>query len=119
MPEPLHLVVWTASETLLDVELLDWVHVELADERSLTIWPGHLPMMGRTVPAAVRYADVEGEHEIELPPGIVEVADGTVTVFLAGEAGEGAPQLERFDRLSEAMVAAVDPGSGRPSQASG
>ena len=107
MAEPLRLAVWTPSETLLDVEPLDWVHVELAGERILTIWPGHLPMMGHTVPAAVRYADIDGEHEIELPPGIVQVDDGTVTVFLAGGAGEGAAQPMRFDRLSEALVAAV------------
>jgi F0F1-type ATP synthase epsilon subunit len=107
VPEPLHLVVWTPSETRLDLEPLDWVHVELADERSLTIWPGHLPMMGQTVPAAVRYADAEGEHEIELPPGIVQVEGGTVTVFLSGEAGEGAAGPVRFDRLSEAMVTAA------------
>jgi F0F1-type ATP synthase epsilon subunit len=119
LAEPLRLVVWTPSQTLLDVELLDWVHVELADERSLTIWPGHLPMMGQTVPAAVRYADAEGEHEVELPRGVVQVADGTVTVFLAGETGEGAAPPMRFDRLPEAMVAAVGRRSGRPDQASG
>jgi F0F1-type ATP synthase epsilon subunit len=117
VPEPLHLVVWTPSETLLDVEPLDWVHVELAGERTLTIWPGHLPMMGQTVPAAVRYADAEGEHEIELPSGIVQVDDGTVTVFLAGESGEGAAQPMRFDRLSEALVAAVGRRSGAPDRA--
>jgi F0F1-type ATP synthase epsilon subunit len=107
VPEPLHLVVWTPSETLLEVGPIDWVHIELVGERSLTIWPGHLPMMGQTIPAAVRYADAEGEHETELPPGIVQMEDGTVTVFLAGESGEGAGSAMRFERLSEAMVAAV------------
>jgi F0F1-type ATP synthase epsilon subunit len=116
VPEPLHLVVWTPSETLLDVEPVDWVHVELADERSLTVWPGHLPMLGQTIAAAVRYGDAEGEHEIELPPGIVQVEDGEMTVFLAGEAGEGAAQPTRFDRLAEAVVAAVDRRSGGPAQ---
>ena len=118
MPEPLHLVVWTPSVTMLDVEPVEWVHVELAGERSLTIWPGHLPMMGQMVPAALRYADAEGEHEIELPAGIVQVDDGTVTVFLADEAGEGAGQPMRFDRLSEAMVAAAGRRSGGPDPAS-
>jgi F0F1-type ATP synthase epsilon subunit len=116
--EPLRLVLWTPSETLLDVERVDWVHVELADERSLTIWPGHLPMMGQTVPAAVRYGDAKGEHEIELPSGIVEVREGTVTVFLAARAGEGAAGPMRFDRLSEAMVAAARRRSVGPEQAS-
>jgi hypothetical protein len=111
VPEPLQLVVWTPSETLLDVEGVRWVHVELAGERPLTIWPGHLPMIGRTVPATLRYADVVGEHEIELPAAIVQVRYGTVTVFLAGERGVvGGPR--RFDRLSEALVASL--GSGPP-----
>jgi hypothetical protein len=119
VPEPLRLVVWTPSETLLDVEPLDWVHVELADERSLTIWPGHLPMLGWTVAAAVRYADAEGEHETVLPPGIVQMEASTVTVFLSGEAGESAMGPVRFDRLSDAMVAAVGRRSGRPGHVPG
>ena len=106
MAEPLRLVVWTPSETVLDVEPVEWVHVELADERSLTIWPGHLPMMGQTVPAALRYADKEGRHELDLPPGIVQVDDGTVTVFLAGEDGGGG-ERRRFERLAETLVASV------------
>jgi F0F1-type ATP synthase epsilon subunit len=109
------LVVWTPSETLLEVGGVDWVHVELAGDRSLTIWPGHLPMMGQTVPAAVRYADAEDEHEIELPAGIVQMDENKVTMFLAGEAGEGGPLPLRFDRLSEALVASV----GRERRTSG
>lgn len=106
MAKPLRLVVWTPSATVLDVEPVEWVHVELAGERSLTIWSGHLPMMGQTVPAALRYADGEGQHAIDLPPGIVQVDDGTVTMFLAGE-DEGRGERRRFDRLAEALVASV------------
>ncbi|MFL7810633.1 MAG: hypothetical protein ACK2VD_09405 [Anaerolineae bacterium] len=107
MPEPLRLVVWTPSETLLDAEAVRWVHVELDRERPLTIWPGHLPMIGRTVPATLRYDDAAGEHEVELPAGIVQVRYGTVTIFLAGEHEVvGGPM--RFDRLSEALVASIE-----------
>jgi F0F1-type ATP synthase epsilon subunit len=104
--EPLHLVVWTSSETLLDAGPVDWVHVELAGAGSLTIWPGHLPMMGETLPATLRYADAAGKHEVELPAGIVQVRHGTVTVFVAG-GGEIVGGPMRFDRLSQAMVASL------------
>jgi F0F1-type ATP synthase epsilon subunit len=109
VPEPLRLVVWTPSETLLDVQGVRWVHVELADGRPLTIWPGHLSMIGETVPATLRYTDAAGEHQIELPAGIVHVCRATVTVFLAGgREAVGGPV--RLDRLSDALVAAIGRG---------
>ena len=103
MAEPLRLVVWTPSATVLDVEPVEWVHVELAGERSLTIWPGHLPMMGQAVPAALRYADKEGRHGLDLPPG----------------EDEGGGERRHFDRLAEALVASVVHEHGVTDQAAG
>lgn len=110
MADPLRLVVRTPSRTVLEVEAADWVHVELAEGKALTIWPGHLPMLGETVSAPLSYADEEGEHEVELPPGLVQMQDRTVTLFLAGMEGdqmaEATEGVERFERLSETLLAA-------------
>ena len=124
MAEPLRLMVWTPSETLLDVEPLEWVHVELAQARGLTIWPGHLPMLGETASAPVRYADHGGTHAVELPPGIVQVQDRTVTLFLTSTTGERSPELGeqagQFSRLSEALLTSLaqegHPGNQLPAE---
>lgn len=107
MADPLHLVVWTPSEVLLDVQPVEWVHVELAGDKGLTIWPGHLAMLGETAPAAITYLDGDGHHSVELPPGIVQVAKGTVNVFLSGSLGEKTIESDEWlplERLAEGLV---------------
>lgn len=88
MASALRLVVWTPSQTLLDADEIEWIHIKLAGARGLTIWPGHLPMLGETAPAALRYADDDGTHTLELPAGVVQVERGTVTMFLAAGPGQ-------------------------------
>ena len=111
MAEPLRLVIWSPSETTLDVAGLDWVHVELAGQGGLTIWPGHMPLIGELAPASIRYQDAEGEHVVSLPPGIVHVRDDTVTLFMISAldrpAREDEGQTGRFRRLAEEMIQAL------------
>jgi F0F1-type ATP synthase epsilon subunit len=104
--DPLRLIVWTPSQVVLEADPVDWVHLELADDKRVTVWPGHLPMLAETMPGPVRYADRAGEHAEELPAGIVAVQERTVTLFLAGVVGEQVqePKVARFGRLSEALV---------------
>jgi F0F1-type ATP synthase epsilon subunit len=109
--DPLRLVICTPSESLLEVEPAAWVHVELVEGKALTIWPGHLPMLGETAPAALRYADQSGTHTIECPPGIIHVNGRTVTLFVAAAVGEQMwkeqKQPRRYARLSETLVASL------------
>jgi F0F1-type ATP synthase epsilon subunit len=109
--DPLRLVVCTPSEPLLDVDPVEWVHVELAEGKALTIWPGHLPMLGETAPAPLRYADRNGTHTIECPTGIIHVNGRTVTLFVAAAVGEQTweeqEQPRRYTRLSETLVASL------------
>jgi F0F1-type ATP synthase epsilon subunit len=87
--ERLRLTARTPSETLIEAEDVEWVHVALAGDRLLTIWPGHAPLMGETVLASVRYVDATGQHEMDLLPGILHVREDVVTFLLAGAVGEG------------------------------
>jgi F0F1-type ATP synthase epsilon subunit len=109
--EPLRLVVCTPSEILLDVDPVEWVHVELAEGEALTIWPGHLPVLGETAPAALRYADRDGTHTVECPPGILHLGGRTVTLFVAAAVGEQTweeqEQVRRYTRLSETLIASL------------
>jgi F0F1-type ATP synthase epsilon subunit len=100
--EPLRLVVWTPSETLVDVDQVEWVHVELAGSGGLTIWPGHAPLVAESSADVMRYADRTGTQAVDLAAGVLQVEGHTVTVFLAGQAWPSA-ETERFERLSVAL----------------
>jgi len=52
----LRLTVLTPAETLLEVEGVKWVRVQLADGGGISIWPGHAPLLAETVAAALHYA---------------------------------------------------------------
>jgi F0F1-type ATP synthase epsilon subunit len=104
--ERLHLVVLTPSETVADVEQIQWVHVNLVGTKALTVWPGHAPVLAETATDALQYADAAGTHTLDLPAGILQVQDSTVTLFLAGTLGEQAwleDEDQRFERLAETM----------------
>ncbi|MBL7201046.1 MAG: hypothetical protein ISS56_12980 [Anaerolineae bacterium] len=100
MAELLRLVAWTPSDTLIDAQQVEWVHVTLAGGKGLTIWPGHAPLLAETVAETVRYIDRGGEHTTDLPSGILQIQDGTVTIFLS-QAGSQAEAEGRYDRLAE------------------
>jgi F0F1-type ATP synthase epsilon subunit len=107
LAESLRLIVCTPSETVIEAEQVQWVHVKLVQAKTLTIWPGHARLLAETNTEALRYADAGGEHTVDLPAGILQVWDNTVTLYLAGTLGERAwsqDREERFDRLAEAML---------------
>ena len=107
MAELLRLMALTPSETLIDVENVEWVHVELVGRKGLTVWPGHAPLVAETAAEAVRYSDHMGSHAVDLPPGILQVEGSTVAFFVAGNVGERVwPQEEkvRLDRLIETLL---------------
>jgi F0F1-type ATP synthase epsilon subunit len=87
--ERLRLTARTPSENLIEADNVEWVHVALAEDKFLTIWPGHAPLLGETVAESVRYVDATGQHEVDLLPGILHVRDDVVTFFLPGALGEG------------------------------
>ena len=115
MADPLRLVVWTPSETLVEAEQVQWVHVNLAEAEALTVWPGHASLLAETTSDVLRYADAAGTHTLDLPAGVLQVQGNTVTLFLAGMLGEQAwmeGEDGRFERLAETMLAKR---SARPS----
>jgi F0F1-type ATP synthase epsilon subunit len=107
--EPLHLVVWTPSETLVDADPVAWVHVELAGSGGLTIWPGHAPLVAESASEVMRYADRTGTHTVDLAPGVLQVEGRAVTIFMAAQEWPSA-EAERFVRLSAALRQSLGPG---------
>ena len=109
MAELLRLRVWSPAETVADVEGVQWVHVELSQARPLTIWPGHAPLLAETTAESLSYADDGGTHVLPLSPGMLQVRENEVLILIgsvlqASEADSG----ERFDRLTDALLAARD-----------
>jgi F0F1-type ATP synthase epsilon subunit len=119
MAGSLKLMAWTPAESLIEADSIDWVHVELVQSRTLTIWPGHARLMAETAAGTLRYADAAGTHDVELPAGILEVNEDEVLVLLEGALSEDqdAADAERFDRLADALLATrksdVGTGEGR------
>jgi F0F1-type ATP synthase epsilon subunit len=104
--ESLRLIVLTPSETVVEAEQVEWIHVKLAGAKALTIWPGHAALLAETASEALQYVDGSGTRSLDLPAGVLQVRENTVTLFLAGTLGDQ-PQPEekgeRFGRLAEAM----------------
>ena len=68
----MRLTVLTPAETLLEVEGVKWVRVQLADGGGISIWPGHAPLLAETVAAELRYADGPVPSQGDAPQSAVE-----------------------------------------------
>lgn len=65
----------------------------------LEIMPGHLPLIGATVEGVIRIASENGKSELTLPPGILQVGNNTVRLFVLGQdfqSGGKAGSTSRF-----------------------
>jgi F0F1-type ATP synthase epsilon subunit len=102
----LRLVAWSPSETRIDAEQVEWVHVSLAGGVGLTIWPGHAPLLAETVAEAVRYADSTGTHVVDLDAGILHVEGSAVTIFLA-QTWSSTEADGGYERLAETLSSAL------------
>lgn len=113
----LHLSVQTPAESLLELDGVAWVQVELADGGSIGIWPGHAPLLAEMVRAPLRWADAQGEHQRALEAGVLEIAHDRVTIMTMGFASqedreripEGAGTEAAFARLLRAFLLEIEP----------
>lgn len=110
----LHLRVQSPAGTLLDLDV-QWVDLQLADGGWIGIWPGHGPLLAETIDAPIYYADEQGEHELGLQAGILEITRQEALVLTSGllddpkrverqQQPDGAPRL---GRLAQALVTAL------------
>ena len=111
MADLLRLRVWSPAETVLDVEGVQWVHVELNRARPLTIWPGHAPLLAETTGETVRYADDAGTHVVELPPGMLQLRENEVLILVGGALEPSAEAGGGSERLTDALLATLAPGA--------
>jgi F0F1-type ATP synthase epsilon subunit len=105
----LRLRVWSPAETMVDVEGVQWVHVELDRARPLTIWPGHAPLLAETSAKPVRYADDTGTHAVDLPAGMLQLRGNEVLILVEGALQPSSEDGEHFERLTDALLETVAP----------
>jgi F-type H+-transporting ATPase subunit epsilon len=113
MSKRLYLTVMTPAKTLLDAKEVLWVQARLTDGGTIGIYPGHAPLLAETVIGQLRYTDPSGEHVLDLKAGILQVDEDGVAVLTSGlvqisEIVE-TPEISdvRFDRLAQALLAAL------------
>jgi F0F1-type ATP synthase epsilon subunit len=102
-------------ETLLEVSVARWVHLRLADGTGLSIYPGHAPLLAKTVRCQLRYTDVDGEHVYNVEAGILQVANDEVTILASGASeAETTPkpsavsEEREFERLARELQARLE-----------
>ena len=98
MYEPLTLHVKSMAHTLLEVENVGLVQVQLADGGGIGILPGHAPLIAETITAPVRYVDSSGEHTMEVDAGLLLLKGNNVTI-LAEEFTSCDDASEHIDNL--------------------
>jgi F0F1-type ATP synthase epsilon subunit len=111
----LHLRVQSPAATLLDSDVY-WVDAQLADGGWIGIWPGHGALLAETIDAPMYYADEQGEHELDLQAGILEVSRHETLILTSGliddprriERQQQPEEPPRLGRLAQALVAALD-----------
>lgn len=113
MADPLRLMVLTPAETLLEVAAVEKVRLKLQDGGWLSIYPLHAPLIAETMAGNVSYIEEGMMRSLNLAPGIVQIADGDVTIFTSAEVGaevagrsldELVEEAERFDRLARQLL---------------
>ncbi len=111
--EHLRLDVLSPVETILAVEKVAWVQVQLADGGGLGIYPGHAPLVAETSPAPLRYQDADGEHTVDLESGVLHIKSQGVELFVcaiaedAPDTTEEAVTAAAFDRLASELLSTL------------
>lgn len=120
MTEPLSLRVWSPSETLLDVDNVSKVIVQLNDGL-IGILPGHTNLLAESADGEIRYTDNnDEEYQMDLFGGILKVENNHVLLFTSGVREENSELLKpaqieeelKFDRLALELMEVMKIGPG-------
>lgn len=109
----LSLEILTPEGTLLEADSLFSVNIPLADGSPIGIRPGHAPLIAETVQGSVRFRSDEGERQIELHAGVLDIRDNRVIILTHGKVS-GTP-LEivdgsetEYDRLMGSLIEKIN-----------
>ena len=80
----LHLKVLSLAETVLEAEQILWVRLKLSNEKFLTVYPRHAPLLAQTLPGELLYhpADAPEARSLAAGPGLLSIRDDQVTLLI-------------------------------------
>lgn len=75
------LKIMTPETVLADRPNLAWVRLVLANENTITIWPGHAPLVAETADGPIMIMDRDNFEMISLAPALLKVTEDSVTLL--------------------------------------
>jgi len=109
----LSLNIFTPEGTILEADSLFSINIPLADGSPIGIKPGHAPLIAETEQGAVRFRSSEGENQIELNAGVLDIRDNLVIILTPGKASgtprgiTDGPETE-YDRLMGSLIEKIN-----------
>lgn len=109
----LSLNVLTPEGSILDEEALYSVNVPLADGCPIGIKPGHAPLIAETIQGLVRFRSSDGENQIELHAGVLDIRDNQVIILTPGKVSATPLEITEesendYDRLMTSLIEKLD-----------
>jgi len=109
----LSLNVLTPEGSILDKEALYSVNVPLADGCPIGIKPGHAPLIAETIQGPVRFRSLDGENQIELHAGVLDIRDNQVIILTPGKVSATPLEITEesendYDRLMTSLIEKLD-----------
>jgi len=109
----LSLNVLTPEGSILDEEALYSVNVPLADGCPIGIRPGHAPLIAETIQGSVRFRSLDGENQIELHAGVLDIRDNQVIILTPGKVSATPLEITEeakndYDRLMTSLIEKLD-----------
>lgn len=77
----------------------------------LEIMPGHLPLIGATVEGDVHVSSQSGKNDLTLPPGILQVGNGVVKLFILDQEFQSGSKSIPSRRFAEDIIPSAKNGT--------
>ncbi|MDY6846254.1 MAG: F0F1 ATP synthase subunit epsilon [Chloroflexota bacterium] len=109
----LSLNVLTPEGSILEEEALYSVNVPLADGSPIGLKPGHAPLIAETIQGSIRFRSLDGEHQIELHAGVLDIRDNQVIILTPGKVSTTPLEITEesendYTRLMTSLIEKLD-----------
>lgn len=105
----LSLKILSPEETVFEIDQLTAVNIPLTNGVPIGVRPGHAPLIAETAKGKVRYRSANGEQNIELYGGVLDIRNNIITILTAGEIKETPTELAQpieieYERLMQTLI---------------
>lgn len=105
----LSLNILTPEAMILKADSLFSINIPLADGCPIGIRPGHAPLIAETMQGSVRFRSSEGESQIELHAGVLDIRQNLVIILTPGKVSATPREITTesktdYDRLMGTLI---------------